>query len=94
MRREGSCAATEGEHAGRGGRWQLVAWITAYQTGPMAILHTLLPSVALPGLLACPAQQWPMKATQKGHQHPASMMHLPEVKTAQVASVLIIDSWR
>lgn len=40
MRRERSRAAAEGEHAGRGGRWQLVAWISASQTGPMAIPHT------------------------------------------------------
>lgn len=43
MRRERSRAAAEGEHAGRGGRWQLVAWISASQTGPMAILHTPCP---------------------------------------------------
>lgn len=43
MRGERSRAAAEGEHAGRGGRWQLVAWISASQTGPMAILHTLCP---------------------------------------------------
>lgn len=64
LRRERSCAAAEGEHAGRGGGWQLVAWIIASQTGPMAILHTLCP-----GPLACPAQQWAIKAMQKGHPY-------------------------
>lgn len=44
MRGERSRAAAEGEHAGRGGRWQLVAWISASQTGPMAILRTLCPA--------------------------------------------------
>lgn len=43
MIRERSRAAAEREHAGRGGRWQLVAWISASQTGPMAILHTPCP---------------------------------------------------
>lgn len=72
MRRERSRAAAEGEHAGRGGRWQLVAWISASQTGPMAILHTRCPAESCQGRLACPAQQWTIKAPRKGPPAPSS----------------------
>ena len=72
MRSERNHAVVEGEHAGRGGRWQLVVWISASQTGPTAILHP--PCLVQPcqTQLACPVQQWVISAAQKGHLNPAA----------------------
>lgn len=57
MREKRSCAVVEGKCTGRGGRWQLVVWISAFQTGPMAIPHALRLVVAMPdsACLLCPA---------------------------------------
>lgn len=70
MRRERSRAAAEGEQAGRG--WKMAAGSVDQCFPDWAYGHTSysLPSVALPGPLACPAQQWAIKAMQKGHSHP------------------------
>lgn len=99
MRGERSRAAAEGERAGRGGRWQLVAWISASQTGPVAIPHAP-PAQCRPATSNWPAlpSSGPSRPRKKGHAHPAvgqSPMLLPGgEKIAQVASVLIIQHWR
>lgn len=57
MTEEGGCAAVEGEHAEIRGRWQLVAWISASQTGPMAMLRRPCPAWPCGAGRTCPAQQ-------------------------------------
>jgi len=81
MRRERSSAAAEGEHAGRVGRWQLVVWITASQTGPMAILHAPCFSPALPDWagLPCPAL-------------PSSGPSRPSKRATQIQQWAILDA--
>lgn len=66
MTEESGCAAVEGEHAEMRGRWQLVAWISASQTGPMAILRSPCPARSCWSGQTCPAQQWVVEAMQKG----------------------------
>lgn len=69
MREERSRTAAEGEHVGTCGRWQLVAWISATQAGPTAILH----SPCSPTRHGGPAlhSSGPSRPYKIGHPHPA-----------------------
>lgn len=62
---ERGCAAAEGENAEIRGRWQLVAWISASQTGPMAILRFPCPAQSCEAGWTCSAQQRAVEAMQK-----------------------------